>query len=218
MLLKYTRAMGLIFTLLIPVSTALAGGDHHGALSSKQYGYNFGYQDGYQFGRDSVARGAPYNYHSEEFRYADRGYYRSLGEKDDFQHGYRDGYKQGFSDGYNGRPGRFVYGNDRSSRDYPIRLNPSDDRGEGFERNPQSYGQYRERESGNRSVADDFGYRDGRAQGEKDMIKGKPFRPSKNDRFEDADHGYQKEFGKKKLYKEEYRQAFIQGYRDAYNR
>src|SRR6266699_1906928 len=110
MLLKHTKTIGLIIAFVLSVSTAQPARDHYGALSSKQYGYNFGYQDGYQFGRDSVARGAPYDYRSEDFRYANRGYDHSMGERDDFQHGYRDGYKAGYSDGYNGRPGRLNNG------------------------------------------------------------------------------------------------------------
>ena len=227
MLLKHTKTIGLIIAFVLSISTALPARDRHGALNSKQYGYNFGYQDGYQFGRDSVARGAPYDYRSEDFRYANRGYDRSMGERDDFQHGYRDGYKAGYSDGYNGRPGRLNdgygpyshnNGYDESSRDYRNGSYPAYNHGDGYERNVNGDDQYRDRGYGNRSVAGDFGYRDGVAQGEKDRIKGKTFRPSKNDRFEDADHGYQKELGKKNIYKEQYRLAFVRGYQEGYNR
>lgn len=224
---KYTRALGLIIALILPVSSGLAARDRYGALSSKQYGYNSGYQDGYQFGQDSIARGAPYDYRSEDFQYADRGYNRSMGERDDFQHGYRDGYKAGYSDGFNRRPGRFNngyganqqnYGYDESSREYRNGSYPAYNQDDGYERNARDFNRYRERGYGNRKIADDYGYRDGAAQGEKDRINGKAYRPNKNDRFEDANHGYQREFGKKDLYKQEYRQAFIHGYQDGYNR
>ena len=48
--------------------------------------------------------------------------------------------------------------------------------------------------------------------------KRKQFRPEKNDRYEDADHGYDKSYGPKNLYKEQYRQAFVRGYEDGYGR
>lgn len=65
--------------------------------------------------------------------------------------------------------------------------------------------------------AADTGYRDGLAVGQKDRQKGKAFRPDKNDYYEDADHGYQRPFGDKGLYKRQYRVAFREGYADGYN-
>ena len=55
-------------------------------------------------------------------------------------------------------------------------------------------------------------------EGEKDRKHGKDFRPEKNDRYEDADHGYHKEYGSKDSFKMEYRQAFFRGYEDGYGR
>ncbi len=226
-MLKHTKSLGLVIALILSISSALPARDRYGALNSKQYGYNIGYQDGYQFGRDGGAQGARYNYRSEDFRYADRGYDRSMGEHDDFQQGYRNGYKAGFDDGYYGRPGRLNNGYDpyqqnngygKSSRDNRYGSYPASNRDDGYGRNDDDADHDRNRGYGNQSVAGDFGYRDGVAQGEKDRNKGKEFRPRKNDRFEDADHGYHKEFGNKNFYKEQYRQAFIRGYQDGYNR
>jgi len=62
----------------------------------------------------------------------------------------------------------------------------------------------------------DIGYRDGLAIGQRDRQRGKAFRPDKNDNYEDADHGYQRSFGDKGLYKSEYRDAFRRGYKDGY--
>jgi hypothetical protein len=60
------------------------------------------------------------------------------------------------------------------------------------------------------------GYRDGVAMGQKDLRKGKPYRPQKNDQYEDADRGYNRNYGDKNLYKNEYRQAFERGYSDGF--
>src|SRR4029077_16595540 len=69
-----------------------------------------------------------------------------------------------------------------------------------------------------RDPAYDFGYRDGVAMGEKDRSKRKDFRPEKNEWFEDADHGYHKEFGPKKVYQQDYRDGFVRGYEDGFGR
>ncbi len=208
-MLKHAKSVGLVIALILSISTVLPARDRFGALNSKQYGYNFGYKDGYQFGRDSGAQAARYDFRSEDFRYADRGYDRSMGEQDDFQQGYRNGYKAGYDDGYYGRPGRFNYNYDSY---------PANHRDVRYGRHEDDDDLYGNRGYGNQNIARDFGYRDGVAQGEKDRNKGKEYRPRKNDAFEDADHGYHKEFGKKDFYKEQYRQAFIRGYQEGYNR
>lgn len=64
----------------------------------------------------------------------------------------------------------------------------------------------------------DIGYRDGQAVGQKDRQQGKAFRPDKNDQYEDADHGYNKQYGDKNQYKSRYRDAFQRGYQDGYGR
>ena len=64
----------------------------------------------------------------------------------------------------------------------------------------------------------DIGYRDGQAVGQKDRQHGKAFRPDKNDQYEDADHGYNKQYGDKNQYKSMYRDAFQRGYQDGYGR
>lgn len=73
-----------------------------------------------------------------------------------------------------------------------------------------------DRSSSYRSPAYDVGYRDGVAIGQKDSQKGKSFRPQKNDRYEDADNGYNKSYGDKNQYKSLYREGFQRGYSDGY--
>jgi hypothetical protein len=71
---------------------------------------------------------------------------------------------------------------------------------------------------GNYSPAFDNGYRDGFAMGQRDSERNKAFRPSKNDWYEDADRGYNRNYGDKNFYKREYRQGFQQGYSEGYQR
>jgi hypothetical protein len=70
--------------------------------------------------------------------------------------------------------------------------------------------------SGYNTPGYDVGYQDGVAMGQKDSQKGKSFRPQKNDRYEDADNGYNKSYGDKNQYKSAYREGFQRGYSDAY--
>jgi hypothetical protein len=66
------------------------------------------------------------------------------------------------------------------------------------------------------SSAFDNGYRDGVAMGQRDAQKGKAYGPGKNDQYEDADRGYNKSYGDKKAYQNEYREGFGRGYSEGY--
>ena len=61
-----------------------------------------------------------------------------------------------------------------------------------------------------------FGFEDGRRDGQRDSFQRRGFRPEKNGSFKDADHGYQRQFGDKRYYKERYRAAYMEGYRMAF--
>jgi hypothetical protein len=178
-----------------------------GSLSVREHGNEHGYRDGYQRGREDRNEGLRYQYQSEDYRMADRGFEPYMGDREDFQEGYRSGYRGGYDDGYNGRSGRWgeIYG-----------INP--DAGADERDRYESDDVYVNRYWGYRDVASDIGYRDGLEQGAKDRRNRKDFRPEKNDRYEDADHGYHKEYGPKDAFKAEYRQAFVRGYEDGYGK
>lgn len=227
-MLRHARVVGLFLSILLSLSVAARARERYGQQSSQQIVYQYGYQDGLQTGRDSNAQGVQYNFHTEDFRYADRGYDPSMGEHDDFQKAYRNGYRAGYDDGYYGRGVRYddngygrndgdpnAYRND--NRDYGYVNQDYGYENRGYRDANRGYG-YENRGYGYQNPASDFGYRDGLEQGQKDRYKGKEFRPRKNDRFEDADHGYHKEFGAKNFYKEQYRRAFVRGYEDGYRR
>lgn len=65
-------------------------------------------------------------------------------------------------------------------------------------------------------VAREFGWRDGAEVARQDMWHGKPFNPNPRGRFDDADHGYRREFGSIHEYREHYARAYAQGYADAF--
>src|SRR5258708_28853740 len=77
-------------------------------------------------------------------------------------------------------------------------------------------GYYDNGQSGYNNPAYDIGYRDGLSMGQNDGQNRKSFRSEKNDRYEDADNGYNKSYGDKNQYKRMYREGFQRGYSDGY--
>jgi hypothetical protein len=89
-------------------------------------------------------------------------------------------------------------------QDPNYRNNPYDNRG-GY------YGGY-----ARGGPAAQFGFEDGRRDGQRDMFERRPFRPERNGNFKHADRGYRGQFGNKNFYREQYRAAYMEGYRQAY--
>ncbi|GAC1664706.1 MAG: hypothetical protein PVS2B2_26410 [Candidatus Acidiferrum sp.] len=205
-MLKPIRNFGMVFVALLLMAGAIAAQDRYGgSMVSKEHGYQHGYRDGLRHGRADMSQGAPHSFETEEFRHADQGYDSRFGERDDFQEGYRNGYKDGYEDGYYDKPVRHnVYGLNDSYD--PDRVPRSEADAEGYSN--WSY----------EDVAMDTGYRDGLQAGLSDVRQRKDFKPDKHDSYEDGHHGYRKEYGDKKLYKDQYRKGFLRGYEDAFNR
>jgi len=204
--LNKLKNVGMLFiALLFLASVAVAQERYGGSMNAKEHGYQHGYRDGLRQGRADMARHGSPNLDSEDYRRADLGYEPYMGERDDFQKGYREGYKVGYDDGFYGKPLRSdVYGlNDRYDPDRLPRTDADAD----------SYEQW-----GYKDVAFDTGYRDGLQAGQNDFRQRKEFKPQKHDAYEDANHGYRKNYGDKNLYKEQYRKGFLRGYEDAFNR
>ena len=203
---KQMKVMAVfIFTMLFATGLAVAQDRYGGSLNAKEHGYQHGYRDGLRQGRDDASRHEEHNFNTRDFKQADEGYDRYMGEHDDFQNGYREGYKAGYDDGFYARPLRSdVYGlNDRYDPDRSPRRDEDAD----------AYSKWNYSD-----VALDAGYRDGLQAGRQDLDRRKDYRPEKHESYEDADHGYQKGYGDKKRYKEQYRKGFVRGYQDAFNR
>lgn len=67
-------------------------------------------------------------------------------------------------------------------------------------------------------VARDVGFNDGVQTARADIWNGKPFNPNPRGRLDDADHGYRREFGSIREYREHYLRAYRDGYQSAFNR
>jgi len=179
---------------------ATAFADHHDKAEAREHGYEHGYRDGFHHGIDDRDHG---NKFKADVKDSDQGYEKSMGDKDQYKNGYRSGFLSGYEDAYNNRPGRFseVYGPyNESTRGTADREDLSAE---------QSW-------SGSH-VASDIGYRDGLMAGEADYNHHHAARPDDQDDYRHGDHGYRSSYGDKTVYQQQYRDAFMAGYRDAYS-
>jgi hypothetical protein len=60
------------------------------------------------------------------------------------------------------------------------------------------------------------GFKDGRDKGRDDRSDDKRFDPTRHGRYESADHGYEKRYGDKDVYRTTYREGFRAGYAEGY--
>ena len=200
------RKFGVLFAALLFLAGAIVAQDRYGgSMDAKEHGYQHGYRDGLRQGRGDFRQNVAHNFDSQEYRRADEGYDRRMGEHDDFQKGYRNGFKDGYDDGYYDKPIR--------QNIYGLNGNYDPDRAPRTEADADGYADW-----SHLDVATDTGYRDGLQAGWSDLQARKEFKPDKHDSYEDGNHGYRKEYGDKKLYKEQYRKGFLRGYEDSYNR
>jgi hypothetical protein len=191
---------------LVPADLVLADHKdkyHGGALDAREHGYEHGYRDGLHHGvndRDHRSKYKP------EVKDADAGYEKYMGNKDQYKDGYRAGFNAGYDDGFYNRSARLgeIYG----PYDNSYRARGSADRYDDV---------YAERRWGGSDVAFDMGYRDGLAAGADDYRSRAARRPEDSRDFQYADHGYRPSYGDKALYQRDYRDGFIQGYRDGYS-
>jgi hypothetical protein len=158
---------------------------------TRHHGYEHGYRDGFNYGRDAKAHGVALNAEGDAYQRADHGYREEFGPKEDYRTGYREGYRMGADDGFAGVSTRLekLFG----EGDYRPNLR-----------------------WGYQDVASEIGYRDGIASGIKDLRERHSFRPTEHDQWKDGDHGYDKALGVKEAYQREYRLAYEEGYRDGY--
>jgi hypothetical protein len=86
-----------------------------------------------------------------------------------------------------------------------------------YDRDNRYYDRYDGRSFGRGiHVAREFGFRDGAAVAREDMWRGKPFNPNPRGRYDDADHGYRREFGDKHEYRERYSAAYRAAYQSTF--
>jgi len=142
--------------------------------STQQLGYEHGYRDGADRGRQDRDRGARQSLAPDDYRNSARySYEPSYGNRQDFMTGYQRGFQDGYGDGYNyyERDGRYgqIYG-DRSDE--------------------------ARRSSGSRSNGNSFdeGYRQGVSTGQQDVRQNSRSDYRRSDRYRGGDANYQDGF------------------------
>ena len=159
-------------------------GRAYDSSDARQHGYEHGYRDGADRGRQDRERGRGRTMTANDYLQGSREYDPSFGDKRQFTQGYQDGFQAGYDDGYNfyDRPGRYdqVYG-----------------RGEGG----------RTRSSRSRDDTFDDGYRQGVTAGQQDMRQNSrsDYRRSRayqggDQNFQDGfERGYQDGYGRSRF-------------------
>src|SRR5437764_740105 len=88
-------------SLMIP--SAVAQDDYRGgSIDARKHGFEHGYRDGYEYGRDVHARGGALDFRTDAYREADHGYQPYLGPREAYREGYREGYQGGAEDAFKG--------------------------------------------------------------------------------------------------------------------
>ena len=179
---------------------------------ARRAAYDQGYREGVKEGEKDGRRGDAFNYQDErEFQRADRGYHRSLGDRERYRQVFRDGYVTGYSDAF-GRYSRVVR-NDGRYRSYPGATGPYSQRAP-----YPSQGGYGPvyRNGGYYSPAFDNGSRDGYEKGQEDARKRRSYDPLRHSWYRSGDRHYDDNYGSRQQYKDTYRQGFQQGYEQGF--
>jgi len=193
-------------TLMLPVAPARAQRTVSvESVTARQAGYDRGYREGYQYGRDVRERGVALDVRTDVYETADRGYRAYLGPAEEYRSGFREGYRNGAEDAHKGITTRLEETFRWSTPVDPDKV-----------REDRYVTIYRERKWEPGHVAEDIGYRDGVIAGLKDFRKDRKFDMRDHDAWKEADHGYDKSYGSKDAYKAAYRAAYEAGYRDGF--
>lgn len=190
--------------------------DRYDSSDPRQHGYEHGYRDGADRGRQDRERGVGRRMAANDYLEGARDYDPSFGDKRQFMSGYQAGYQAGYDDGYNfyDRPGRYdqVYGRGGDARRGP------DYRGDtrGDARSGDTRGDNRGRDAVGRDdrspsrygsspdASFDAGYREGISAGQQDQRQNtrSDYRRSRSyqggdPRFQDGyERGYQDGYGR----------------------
>ena len=159
-----------------------------------QPAYREGYDRGVRAGSEDVRRGDRFQFADEsDYRRGDAGYRSQYGNRefyrDTFRRGFEDGYRVGYGGAYD-RQGPGGYGT-------------------GGYGNGRAVGRYD-------IIAYQHGMNDGYEAGLKDARDRRRYDPIGEGRYRSADHGYDRRYGPREAYKNDYRVAFKDGYDRGY--
>ena len=205
-----TVAIG--FALVLGQTSVLIGGAQgqnrnpdrapYDSSDARQHGYEHGYRDGADRGRQDRERGVGRRLSPNDYQWGARDYDPSFGDRRQFMRGYQQGFQDGYDDGYNfyEQPGRYgqIYGRrDGGSRQSDER----DRRGDETSRPPSSAPRYG---GGGWDNSFDNGYRDGVAAGQQDQRQNTRSDYRRSRSYQNGDTNFQ--------------DGFERGYQDGYGR
>jgi hypothetical protein len=168
---------------------------------TRRVAYDQGYREGVKRGEEDARRGDRFAYQDErDFQHADRGYHRSLGDRDRYRQIFRDGYAAGYSAGYS-RFSRYARNTGRPGSYGP----------QGVYGSYGGYGGY-----GHYSPAFDNGVREGHEKGREDARKNRSYDVLRHSWYRSGDRHFEREYGSRDQYKDLYRRGFQQGYERGY--
>jgi len=180
-----------------------------------------GYDRGVRAGENDRRRNQPFGYIDDlTYRRAEDGYRNQYGSRDRYRDEFRRGYQSGYEAGYRGGN----YGNaPNAGRGYPAPYGgpPAWSNGRGRGRSggaPPVWwdGRGQNRPGARVDLALENGYLDGYESGLDDGADRDRFNPVNDRRYRDADHGYERFYGPRELYRNRYRAAYQDGYRAGY--
>jgi hypothetical protein len=177
------------------------------------YGYDSGYQQGLRHGERDARQNRPFDFNdSNDYRRADRGYDRRIGNAESYRREFRRGYEVGYREGYSRygySRGRDGYRNrgygypDRGGSSYP---------GGGYGYPGGGYGY----PGGYAGPAYQSGFSDGYEKGLEDLRDRDPYEPTRHKWYREGDRHYSSRYGPRESYRNEYRVGFREGYDRAF--
>jgi hypothetical protein len=169
-------------------AASYANDDYRASYADAQRAaYDNGYRTGLKRGEQAARDGRPLDIERErDYRSADGGYNRSLGDRQRYRDSYRGGFAQGYRESYNGR-GRFT------NRPYGLGYGGTANFG-----------------------ARQNGVSDGYKKGLDDLNDRKYPDVNRQKWYRNGDHDYDSRYGSKETYRVEYRRGFEEGYNSAY--
>ena len=173
-----------------------------GSLDARQHGYEHGYREGGDQGRQDRERQMSYNLRDSDY-WGQRGYERAFGDRDEYLDGYRQGYQAGYDEAFYGLAGQYgeLYGRPQAGD----RVAPLDD-------------VYADRPYSSTDMAFDAGYREGVTLGQQDRARNTRSNYRNNNSYKNGDLGYRASYGDRNSYRLQFRDGIERGYEDGYGR
>jgi hypothetical protein len=180
--------------------------------------FDNGYRDGRKRGEQAAHDNRPFDVQRErDYRNAEDGYNRSLGDRNRYRDNYRGGFTQGYREGYQRRDSRGSYpgsgGDENRGRGYGGNGGYGNSGGYG---NNSGYGN----NGGYGGTASYGAYQNGAGDGYKkgldDVNDRKRPDVTRQKWYRSGDHDYDSRYGAKETYRVEYRRGFEEGYNRAY--